>query len=88
MRHVLARHVREVDDRYASDVDSMTASDFAQPVDFVFTSGKPVRMWRGEIILHVGLHGTDHRGNAGAMLQFKGFTPGRDSITDFFDDAA
>ena len=83
----LARSVREVDDWYASYVGGLTGADFEQPVDFVFTSGKPARMRRGEIILHVCLHGTYHRGNAGAVLQLKGLTPSRDSITDFLEDA-
>jgi uncharacterized damage-inducible protein DinB len=84
----LARSMREVDDWYASYIDSLTREDFAQPVEFAFTSGKPARMRRGEIILHVCLHGTYHRGNAGAVLQLKGFTPSRDAITDFLEEAA
>ena len=84
----LANSVREVDDWYASYVGSLAEADFEQPVDFVFTSGKPARMRRGEIILHVCLHGTYHRGNAGAVLELKGLTPSRDSITDFLEDAA
>jgi uncharacterized damage-inducible protein DinB len=83
----LANSVREVDDWYASYVGSLTKEDFEQPVDFVFTSGKPARMRRGEIILHVCLHGTYHRGNAGALLQLKGIKPSRDAITDFLEDA-
>ena len=66
----------------------LTAADFDAPLDFVFTSGKPARMRRGEIILHVCLHGTYHRGNAGAVLQLKGLTPSRDAITDFLEEAA
>ena len=83
----LADSVQEVDDWYASYVDSLTADELQQSVDFVFTSGKAARMRRGEIILHVCLHGTYHRGNAGAVLQLKGMTPSRDSITDFLEDA-
>ncbi|CAG4892636.1 DinB family protein [Paraburkholderia saeva] len=85
---MLEGSAREVDDWYANYVDSLTESDFEQPVDFVFTSGKPARMRRGEIILHVCLHGTYHRGNAGAVLQLKGIAPGRDAITDFLEDTA
>jgi uncharacterized damage-inducible protein DinB len=83
----LASNAKKVDDWYASYVDALTESDFEQPIDFVFTSGKPARMQRGEIILHVCLHGTYHRGNAGAVLQLKGLTPSRDAITDFLEDA-
>ncbi|HEY6515520.1 MAG TPA: DinB family protein [Steroidobacteraceae bacterium] len=84
----LADGVREVDDWYLSYVDSLTAEELEEPVDFVFTSGKAARMRRGEIILHVCLHGTYHRGNAGLALQLRGITPGRDSITDFLEQAA
>jgi uncharacterized damage-inducible protein DinB len=85
---LLAQSAREVDDWYASYVGNLPDSAFEQPVDFVFTSGKPARMRRSEIILHVCLHGTYHRGNAGALLQLKGITPSRDSITDFLERAA
>jgi uncharacterized damage-inducible protein DinB len=81
----LADGTREVDDWYMSYVGGLGESDFAQPVDFVFTSGKRARMRRGEILLHVCLHGTYHRGNAGAVLQLKGLTPSRDSVTDFLE---
>ncbi|VTU39705.1 DinB family protein [Variovorax sp. PBL-E5] len=81
----LANSTREVDDWYVSYVSSLEENDFEQPIDFVFTSGKPARMTRGEIILHVCLHGNYHRGNAGAVLQLKGITPSRDGITDFLE---
>jgi uncharacterized damage-inducible protein DinB len=84
----LAQSAQAVDDWYASHVRRMTETEFGQPVDFVFTSGKPARMTRGEIILHVCLHGTYHRGNAGALLQLRGLTPSRDAITDYLEDAA
>ena len=61
----------------------MTKSDFDEPLDFTFTSGKPARMRRGEIILHVLLHGTYHRGNAGILLQKNGVAPNDDRLTDF-----
>ena len=84
----LTDSIKETDDWYASYVGRLSADDFEQAVDFVFTSGKPARMRRSEIILHVCLHGTYHRGNAGAVLQLKGLTPSRDAITDFLEDAA
>lgn len=84
----LTAGIHEIDDWYAAYVRGLSEDDFEQPVDFVFTSGKPARMRRGEIILHVCLHGTYHRGNAGAVLQLKGLTPSRDAITDYLEDAA
>jgi len=46
----LADSAREVDDWYAAYLRGLTESDFEQVLDFVFTSGKPARMTRGEII--------------------------------------
>ncbi len=80
--------IRQVDDWYTAYVDPLPAEAFDEPVDFSFTSGRRARMTRGQIILHVCLHGTYHRGNAGAVLQLKGLTTGRDSMTDYLEDAA
>lgn len=44
-------------------------------------------MRRGEIILHVCLHGSYHRGNAGIVLQKNGITPTDDRVTDFLETA-
>ncbi len=82
----LARGVREVDDWYAAYMQGVQASDLDQPIDFVFTHGRPERMSRGEMLLHVCLHGNYHRGNAGALLQLRGLTPGRDGITDYLQE--
>jgi uncharacterized damage-inducible protein DinB len=84
----LAGSVQEVDEWYVSYVDGLTAAELEEPVNFVFTSGQPARMRRGEMILHVCLHGTYHRGNADLVLRLKGITPARDSITDFLEAAA
>jgi uncharacterized damage-inducible protein DinB len=84
----LADSAREVDDWYASYVGTLAEEDIEQPLDFTFTSGKKARMRRGEILLHVCMHGTYHRGNAGAVLQLKGLTPSRDSVTDYLEDCS
>ena len=84
---VLADGAKEVDDWYADYVRGLSERDFEQPLEFFFTSGKRARMRRGEIILHVCMHGTYHRGNAGAVLQLKGLMPSRDAVTDFLEDA-
>jgi hypothetical protein len=52
---VLAAGAREVDDWYASYVGGLTEDDFEQPVDFVFTSGKPARNGR-ETLASSGSH--------------------------------
>lgn len=84
----LAQDMREIDDWYVAYVGGLAPADLDRPVDFVFTSGKPARMRCSEILLHVCLHGTYHRGNAGAVLQLNGLTPGRDGFTNYLEDAA
>ena len=85
---VLAGSVRQVDDWYAAYVNGVADGDLEQTVDFVFTSGKPARMRRGEMILHVCLHGTYHRGNVGIVLQKNGIAPHDERVTDFLEMAA
>lgn len=84
----LAAGMGEVDAWYAAYVRDLAPDDFDESIDFHFTSGKPARMRLGEMLLHVCLHGTYHRGNAGAVLQLKGLSPGPDSITDYLEAAA
>ncbi len=84
----LAEDSRGVDDWYVSYVGSLSAPEFEQPVDFVFTNGTPARMTRSEIILHVCLHGTYHRGNAGIVLQKNGISPNADRMTDYLEQVA
>jgi uncharacterized damage-inducible protein DinB len=84
----LARRIMDVDEWYASYVAALREKDFDEPVDFVFSNGNPSRMRRGDILLHVCLHGTYHRGNAGILLQKNGIAPNDDRITDFLEKAA
>jgi uncharacterized damage-inducible protein DinB len=84
----LAAGIREVDDWYVDYVDGLSAAAFDQPVDFTYTNGTPMRMTRGEIISHVCMHGSYHRGNAGILFQKKGITGPRDAITDYLEAMA
>jgi len=83
----LADDALRVDGWYVGYVDTLTAHDLAEPLCFTFTSGKPARMTRSEIILHVCMHGTYHRGNAGLLLQTNGIAPPDDRLTDFLETA-
>lgn len=84
----LASRVQEVDDWYVAYVAGSTERDLEEAIDFVFTDGSPARMRRGEIILHVCLHGAYHRGNGGIILQKNGVAPSADRMTDFLAKAA
>jgi uncharacterized damage-inducible protein DinB len=85
--HQLIVAAREVDDWYVAYVAGLSAADLDDPIDFHFSNGTPARMTRGEILLHVCLHGTYHRGNAGILLQLKGIQPNDDRMTDFLEMA-
>jgi uncharacterized damage-inducible protein DinB len=82
---VLAEKVREVDDWYVDHVDALPGDAIDENVDFAFTNGAPARMRRGDMILHVTLHGTYHRGNVGILLQKSGVAPNDDRLTDFLE---
>jgi uncharacterized damage-inducible protein DinB len=84
----LAKNAQDVGDWYVSYVGDLSAPAFEQAMDFAFTNGTPTRMTRGEIILHVCLHGTYHRGNAGVLLLKNGISPNQDRLTDFLEAAA
>ena len=83
----LTKGIQKVDAWYASYVGGLAREDFDEPIDFVFTSGKAACMRRSEMILHVCLHGTYHRGNAGLILLKNGITPNADAMTDFLETA-
>jgi uncharacterized damage-inducible protein DinB len=81
----LARDALEVDAWYVDHVGRLSAAELDEPLVFAYTNGSPARMTRGEIILHVCMHGTYHRGNAGLLLQKNGIQPNDDRMTDFVD---
>ena len=80
---VLAEQVRELDDWYVDYVGALPEGRIDQTIDFAFTNAAPARMRRGDMLLHVVLHGTYHRGNAGILLQKNGVAPNDDRLTDF-----
>jgi uncharacterized damage-inducible protein DinB len=80
---VLAEQVRELDDWYVGYVGALPEDRIDEMVAFVFTNGAPARMRRDDMLLHVALHGTYHRGNAGILLQKNGVAPNDDRLTDF-----
>jgi len=80
---ILAEQVHELDDWYVDYVGALPEGGMDETIDFAFTNGSPARMRRGDMLLHVALHGTYHRGNAGILLQKNGVAPNDDRLTDF-----
>ena len=85
---MLAEHMSQTGEWYANYARNLAPEALDDTAHFVFTSRKPAQMTRAQILLHVCFHGSYHRGNAGAVLQLRGLTPGHDAITDYLEMAA
>lgn len=66
--------------QYASGLSDAASNE---NVEFAFADGKPGRMTRGEMLLHVVTHGNYHRGAVGRILAQLDITPPRDTLTVF-----
>ena len=73
---------------YQQYLRSMDASQLGEAVDFRFVDGKPGRMQRCEMLLHLITHGSYHRGMVGRMLAEAGIRPPKDSLTIFLHQSA
>ncbi len=83
----LSAATEAADDWYVAYVAGLSPREFDETMEFRYSNGSPARMTRGEMILHVCLHGTYHRGNAGILLQKTGIVPNDDRMTDFLEAA-
>jgi uncharacterized damage-inducible protein DinB len=79
----LSEAVRASDDWYLQYVSGLSDAQLAEPVAFRFIDGDSGRMSRSEILNHIVVHGTYHRGAAGRILATHSVQPPRDSLTTF-----
>jgi uncharacterized damage-inducible protein DinB len=79
----LAGSAHATADWYADYADALKPEEVDEAVAFSFANGKPARMTRGEMLLHVAMHAAGHRGQAALLLQKNGIQPWPDRITDF-----
>jgi uncharacterized damage-inducible protein DinB len=87
----VAASARATADWYADYADALKPEEVDEALAFSFANGKPARMTRGEMLLHVAMHAAGHRGQAALLLQKNGIQPWPDRITDFIsaeDDGA
>jgi uncharacterized damage-inducible protein DinB len=61
--------VAAMDRWYLDYLATVSLDDLAEPVPFVFTDGDRGRMSRQEMLTHVAVHGTYHRGEVGRILR-------------------
>lgn len=74
---------REMGAWYADYTARLTQAELEAPIEFAYANGEPARLTRGEMLLHVAMHGAGHRGNIGILLQKNGLQPSPDRLTDF-----
>ena len=79
----LASQARATDDWYADYADALKPAEVDEAIAFSFSNGEPARMTRGEMLLHVAMHASGHRGQVALLLQKNGIQPWPDRITDF-----
>jgi uncharacterized damage-inducible protein DinB len=79
----LASKARAIADWYADYADALMPEEVDEPIAFSFSNGEAANMTRGEMLLHVGMHGAGHRGQVTLLLQKSGIQPYPDRVTDF-----
>ncbi|HKH66996.1 MAG TPA: DinB family protein [Reyranella sp.] len=84
----LAKNARATADWYVDYADALKTEEVDEPIAFSFANGKPARMTRGEMLLHVAMHAAGHRGQAALLLQKNGIVPWPDRLTDFLGSGA
>ena len=84
----LAKRASATADWYVDYADALKPEEVDEPLAFRFANGKPARMTRGEMLLHVAMHAAGHRGQAALLLQKNGIVPWPDRLTDFLGSGA
>ncbi len=77
-----------LDQWLATYVQGLSSAELGEAVDFRFVDGKPGRMTRAEMLLHVLTHGSYHRGAVGRILFQAGVQPPPDALTVFIHTSA
>jgi len=71
---------------YINHLTSMTPADLAETITFRFVDGGDGKMSASDMLNHVLLHGTYHRGAVGWLLSECGSVPPKDVLTVFLRD--
>lgn len=77
----LSWRMQETDAQLQALSEELSAEQAAQRIPFKFTDGDGGSMSPAEMLLHVCLHSTYHRGQVGQMLKDEGLSPPRELLT-------
>lgn len=79
----LRADVSKSDAWYVDYVSKLNVDGLSEKIDFIFTDGALGRMSREEMLAHVVVHGTYHRGAIGRIMSELAMAPMRDVFTGF-----
>jgi uncharacterized damage-inducible protein DinB len=79
----LGQAVKALDAWYLGYAETLTQAELDEPIAFTFTDGKPGRMTRSEMLLHVTSHSAYHRGQVSRLLIAISAAPPRDGLATF-----
>jgi uncharacterized damage-inducible protein DinB len=83
----LSADIRKSDREYIDYVSALDRDQLAERIDFAFTDGAPGRMSREEMLMHVIIHGTGHRGQVSAVMLLNSVPPAKDGFTTYLHAA-
>ena len=83
----LSADIRTGDRAYVEYVSTLDHDQLTDRIDFTFTDGKPGRMSREEMLMHVITHGAGHRGQVSAVMLLNAVAPAKDGFTTYLHDA-
>ena len=82
----LSADIRRSDREFVDYVLTLDRAQLSEIVDFAFTDGAPGRMSREEMLMHVIIHGTGHRGQVSAVLLLNSLPPAKDGFTTYLHE--
>jgi len=83
----LSEAIKTSDRWYIDYVSRLDKAQVDERIDFTFTDGKPGRMSREEMLMHVTIHGAGHRGQLGLIMMQNSIMPPGDGFTSYLHKA-
>jgi len=84
----LQQRVREIDEWYLEYTRDLDQRELGQTLHVEFTDGDQQVLTRSDILIHVSLHGTYHRGNVGLIMKLCGLDAPQDRFTSYLSSRA
>jgi uncharacterized damage-inducible protein DinB len=79
----LQQRVSAIDEWYLEYTRNLDQRELGQVLHVKFTDGQQQVLTRSDMLLHVSLHGSYHRGNVGLLMKKCGVEPPQDRFTTY-----